>query len=99
MFLRQRLPDKSEYAATAAILALVVDFTRIPVYLWNDTTVLTVNPLLLVGFVVTALVGAQIGRVWLEKWKSNDIQKGIMVGLVVSGVLYVREALEALSAA
>ncbi|HII26847.1 MAG TPA: TSUP family transporter [Candidatus Poseidonia sp.] len=99
MFLRQRLPDKAEYAATAAILALVVDFTRIPVYLWNDTTVLTVNPLLLVGFVVTALVGAQIGRVWLEKWKSNDIQKGIMVGLVVSGVLYVREALEALSAA
>ena len=99
MFLRQRLPDKAEYAATAAILALVVDFTRIPVYLWNDTTVLTVNPLLLVGFVVTALVGAQIGRVWLEKWKSNDIQKGIMVGLVVSGVLYVREALGALSAA
>lgn len=99
MFLRQRLPDKSEYAATAAILALVVDFTRIPVYLWNDATVLTVNPLLLVGFVVTALVGAQIGRVWLEKWKSNDIQKGIMVGLVVSGVLYVREALGALSAA
>ena len=99
MFLRQRLPDKAEYAATAAILALVVDFTRIPVYLWNDTTVLTVKPWLLVGFVIAALAGAQIGRVWLEKWKSNDIQKGIMVGLVVSGVLYVREALEALSAA
>jgi uncharacterized membrane protein YfcA len=61
--------------------------------------VLTVKPWLLVGFVIAALAGAQIGRVWLEKWKSNDIQKGIMVGLVVSGVLYVREALEALSAA
>ena len=77
----------------------MVDFTRIPVYLWNDATVLTVNPWLLVGFVVTALIGAQIGRVWLKKWKSDDIQKGIMIGLVISGVLYIREALGALSAA
>lgn len=97
MFLRQRLPDKSEYAATAAVLALVVDATRIPIYLWNDVSVLTVDTLLLVGFVVAALVGAQIGRIWLEKWKSDDIQKGIMVGLVLSGILYVREALVALS--
>ena len=99
MFLKQRLPDKSEYAATAAVLALVVDMTRIPIYLWNDVSVLTVDPYLLVGFVFAALLGAQIGRIWLEKWKSDDIQKGIMVGLVLSGVLYVREALQALSAA
>jgi uncharacterized membrane protein YfcA len=99
MFLRQRLPDKSAYAATAAVLALVVDATRIPVYLWHDDSVLTVKPWLLGGFVIAALIGAQIGRIWLEKWKRNDIQKGIMVGLVVTGVLYVREAIEALSAA
>ena len=99
MFLKQRLPDKSEYAATAAVLALVVDMTRIPIYLWNDVSVLTVDPFLLVGFVLAALLGAQIGRIWLENWKSDDIQKGIMVGLVLSGILYVREALQALSAA
>ena len=97
MFLKQRLPDKSEYAATAAVLALVVDATRIPIYLWNDRTVLTVDVWLLGGFVIAALIGAQIGRIWLEKWKSDDIQKGIMVGLVLSGILYVREALLALS--
>ena len=33
MFLRKRLPNKTEYAATAAILALVVDMVRIPVYI------------------------------------------------------------------
>jgi uncharacterized membrane protein YfcA len=99
MFLKQRPPDKSEYAATAAVLALVVDATRIPIYLWNDTVVLTVEPWLLLGFVVAALLGAQIGRIWLEKWKNDDIQKGIMVGLVITGFLYVREALEALSVA
>ena len=99
MFLKQRLPDKSEYAATAAVLALVVDATRIPIYLWNDGTVLTVDTWLLGGFVIAALIGAQIGRIWLEKWKSDDIQKGIMVGLVLSGMLYVREALLSLSLA
>ncbi len=97
MFLRQRLPDKTEYAATAAVLALVVDVTRIPVYLWNDTSVLFSQPLLLAGFVVSALIGAQIGRIWLEQWKNDSIQRGIMFGLVLSGVLYLREALDALS--
>jgi uncharacterized membrane protein YfcA len=99
MFLQQRLPNKSEYAATAAVLALVVDATRLPVYVWNDATFLSSNPLLLALFVVSALLGAQLGRRWLEKWKRAAIQRGIMVGLVVSGVLYVREALEALSVA
>ena len=94
----QRLPDKSEHAATAAVLALVVDMTRIPIYLWHDMSVL-MGTWLLIGFVIAALIGAQIGRIWLEKWKSDDIQKGIMVGLVITGVLYVREAIEALSAA
>ena len=97
MFLRQRLPNKNEYAATAAVLAMVVDFTRIPIYLWHDTSVLFSQPLLLIGFVLSALVGAQIGRIWLEKWKNDSIQKGIMLGLVLSGILYVREAMEALS--
>ena len=96
MFLKQRLPDKSAYAATAAVLALVVDATRIPIYLWHDTSVLTTETWLLIGFVVAALVGAQIGRIWLEKWKNEHIQKGIMVGLVLSGALYVYEALGAL---
>ena len=99
MFLRQRLPDKSAYAATAAVLALVVDATRIPIYLWNDASVLTADTLLLLGFVIAALLGAQIGRIWLEHWKSDDIQKGIMVGLVITGFIYIREALVALSSA
>jgi uncharacterized membrane protein YfcA len=98
MFLKDRLPDKSAYAATAAVLALVVDATRIPVYLWHDSTVLTEQTLLLVGFVLAALIGAQMGRRWLSMWETKNIQKGIVVGLVLSGILYIREALVALSA-
>ena len=33
MFLTRRLPDKMTYAATASVLALCVDFSRVPVYL------------------------------------------------------------------
>ena len=33
LFLRKRLPDKVAYAATASILALMVDLSRIPVYM------------------------------------------------------------------
>jgi uncharacterized membrane protein YfcA len=98
MFLKDRLPDKSAYAATAAVLALVVDATRIPVYIWHDSTVLTEQTLLLVGFVLAALIGAQMGRRWLSMWETKNIQKGIVVGLVLSGILYIREALVALSA-
>lgn len=97
MFLKERLPDKSAYAATAAVLALVVDLTRIPIYLVNDASVLSTNTWLMVGFVLSALVGAQLGKRWLERWKSDDIQRGIVIGLVITGILYVREALEALS--
>lgn len=74
MFLKERLPDKSAYAATAAVLALVVDLTRIPIYLVNDASVLSTNTWLMVGFVLSALVGAQLGKRWLERWKSDDIR-------------------------
>ena len=97
MFLQPRLPDKSEYAATAAVLALVVDLTRIPIYLINDASVIQEETSLLFGFVLAALIGARLGKKWLERWKSDDIQKGIMVGLIISGILYIWEAARALS--
>jgi uncharacterized membrane protein YfcA len=97
MFLQSRLPDKSEYAATAAVLALVVDATRIPIYLAHDVSVVTEQTGLLVCFVCAALIGAKIGKRWLKKWKGDHIQRGIMVGLVLSGALYITEALRALS--
>ena len=97
MFLRQRLPDKTEYAATAAVLALVVDLTRIRCLYQIYTCFFFSNSLLLIFFFIAGLVGPHIGRVWLEKWKNDSIQKGIMIGLVLSGILYVREAMDALS--
>ena len=96
MFLQKRLPDKSEYAATAAILALVVDVTRVPVYVALGGWQILDAGLLIVGLVLAAISGVQLGKRWLKSWKSNSIRNGILVAIVASGILYIREAMIAL---
>ena len=96
MFLQKRLPDKAEYAATAAVLALVVDLSRIPVYVALGGWQILDAGALIVGLVFAAILGVQLGKKWLKKWKSERIRNGILVAIVASGLLYVREALIAL---
>ncbi len=96
MFLQKRLPDKAEYAATAAILALVVDITRIPVYVAIGGWQILDSGLLIVGLVIAAILGVQLGKRWLKKWKSNSIRNGILIAIVASGLLYIHEAFIAL---
>ena len=92
MFLQKRLPDKSEYAATAAVLALVVDLTRIPVYVALEGWAILDAGWLIVGLVFSAILGVRLGKRLLEKWKSDTIRNGILVAIVTSGALYIREA-------
>jgi uncharacterized membrane protein YfcA len=96
MFLQKRLPNKTEYAATAAVLALVVDVTRVPVYVALEGWQILDAGWLIMGLVLAAILGVQLGKRWLKKWKSDTIRNGILVAIVVSGVLYIREAAVAL---
>ncbi|MDA8615573.1 sulfite exporter TauE/SafE family protein [Candidatus Poseidoniales archaeon] len=96
MFLQKRLPNKTEYAATAAVLALVVDVTRVPVYVALEGWHILDAGWLIVGLVLAAVLGVQLGKRWLKKWKSDTIRNGILVAIVASGVLYIREAAVAL---
>ena len=96
MFLQKRLPDKSEYAATAALLALVVDITRIPVYVALGGWQILDAGFLIVGLVIAAILGVQLGKLWLKKWESRSIRNGILIAIVASGILYIREACIAL---
>ena len=97
MFLQKRLPNKTEYAATAAVLALVVDVTRVPVYVALEGWQILDAGWLIVGLVLAAVLGVQLGKRWLKKWKSDTIRNGILVAIVASGVLYIREAAVALA--
>ena len=96
MFLQKRLPDKSEYAATAAVLALVVDMTRVPVYVALEGWQILDAGWLILGLVLAAVLGVQLGKRWLKKWKSDAIRNGILVAIVASGAVYIREAAVAL---
>tara|TARA_B100001093_G_scaffold76087_1_gene66906 strand:- start:6290 stop:7039 length:750 start_codon:yes stop_codon:yes gene_type:complete len=96
MFLQKRLPDKSQYAATAAILALVVDVTRVPVYVALEGWQILEAGWLILGLVFSAILGVQLGKRWLKRWKSDRIRIGILIGIVLSGISYVYKAVNSL---
>ena len=93
MFLKRRLSDKMSYAATASVLALCVDLTRIPVYIIFNETEIIQNFSLLLPLTISALLGVQVGKSFLERLKSDTIHHAIMIGIVSSGIYYIFEAL------
>jgi len=93
MFLTKKLPDKMAYAASASIFALCVDLSRIPVYLFFRPEGITENLELTFALVFAALIGVRVGKKWLESMKSDTIRKGIMIGIILSGIFYLVEAI------
>ena len=93
MFLTRRLPDKMAYAATASVLALCVDLSRIPVYLFFRFDEISSHLTLTIVLVASALLGVNVGKRWLKSLKSEWIHNGVMGGIVASGAFYLYEAL------
>ena len=93
MFLTRRLPDKMTYAATASVLALCVDLSRVPVYLLFRYDEMSQHAALTLVLVISALIGVRVGKTWLERLKSEWIHRGVMGGIVLSGAFYMYEAL------
>ena len=93
MFLTRRLPDKMAYAATASVLALCVDLSRVPVYLLFRYDEMSQHAALTLVLVISALIGVRVGKTWLERLKSEWIHRGVMGGIVLSGTFYMYEAL------
>ena len=92
MFLQKRLPDKVAYAATASVLALAVDLTRIPIYIMFEGSAILDEFILIPCLVASAIIGVNLGKRWLTKWKQSAISTGILVAIVASGVMYIVEA-------
>ena len=80
------------YAATASILALCVDLSRIPVYLIFRPEELLAHTQITLVLVVSAITGVRVGKRWLKSLKSSWIQNGVMIGIVASGVFYIWQA-------
>ena len=96
MFLQKRLPDKVSYAATASVLALAVDITRIPIYIIFEGSAILDEYVLILALVISAVVGVNLGKVWLTKWKQSRIRAGILIAIVASGLAYMVEAMVSL---
>jgi len=92
LFLQKRLPNKLAYAATASVLALVVDLTRIPIYLYFEGRGIMGVYILIIALVFAAIMGVQLGKKWLLSWKDSWIRSGILVAIIVSGLMYIYEA-------
>ena len=93
MFLSRRLTNKMSFAATASVLALCVDLTRIPIYLYYRSDEIWEHLQLTGLLVLAALIGVRVGKKWLLKWKSKTIRNWIMFGIIASGIYYLFEAL------
>ena len=93
MFLTTRLPDKMAYAATASVLALCVDLSRIPVYFFFRTEEISNEIPLIVILVISALLGVRVGKKWLQSLKSSQIHNIVMLGIICSGFFFIIEAL------
>ena len=93
MFLSRRLTNKMSFAATASVLALCVDLTRIPIYLYYRPDEIWEHLQLTGLLVLAALIGVRVGKKWLLKWKSKTIRNWIMFGIMASGIYYLFEAL------
>ena len=96
MFLTRRLPDKMAFAATASVLALCVDLTRIPIYLIFRPNEIMEHAELTLILVISALIGVRVGKRWLEKLKSKTIHNAVMFGIVASGIFYIYESINQL---
>ena len=93
MFLTRRLPDKMSYAATASVLALCVDLSRVPVYILSRPEEIYQHLQLTAVMVISALIGVRAGKKWLESLKSAWVNKMVMSGIIASGVFYIYMAL------
>lgn len=93
MFLTRRLPDKMSYAATASVLALCVDLSRVPVYILSRPEEIYQHLQLTAVLVISALIGVRAGKKWLVSLKSAWVNKMVMSGIIASGVFYISMAL------
>ncbi len=78
---------KETFIATAAIIASVVDVTRIPVYIFNQRDVLSDNLLLLSVTTASAFAGTFAGRKFLKKISLKAFKTYVAAMVAIIGVL------------
>ncbi len=79
--------SKETFIATAAIIASIVDFTRIPFYLFNNRHLLADTYLLTGITTAAALAGTFTGKTVLKKVALRHFKTYVAAAIILIGVL------------
>ena len=79
--------EKQELIVSAALIAVVIDLTRIPVYTYANYQYLTDNLLLLALVVLASIIGTLIGSRILPQVSSELFKRIILVAVLFLGIL------------
>lgn len=87
VYLKPMIPDKTTFVATGAALALLVDFTRIPVYFGNGIYTISNLPWMVIGGCVAACIaGTIVGKRLLHKTRNQFIDNMVKYCLILFGL-------------
>ncbi|MDA8215772.1 MAG: sulfite exporter TauE/SafE family protein [Nitrospiraceae bacterium] len=78
---------KETFVATAAIIASVVDITRIPVYIYSNKDVLADNLILLLITTASAFAGTFAGKKFLKNISLKTFKIYVAATIIVIGIL------------
>lgn len=77
--------EKERYIATIASIALLVDFTRIPIYFWQGF--LSKEYYIYIPFLlIIAFIGSWIGRWIVSKIPTEILRKIILLGIIIMSI-------------
>lgn len=79
--------EKKELIVSSALIAVIIDSTRIPVYAYTNFRYLQENILLLSLIVLSAILGTVVGSRILPKVSYDLFKKIILIGVLVLGGL------------
>jgi len=77
---------KEVYIATAALIALLVDFTRIPTYILQGSVQSPQHYVLLPILIISAFLGVKLGKKYIDKIDQGLFKKLVFSGLILLGL-------------
>lgn len=84
---------KQELIVSAALIAVIIDSTRIPVYAYANVHYLQENILLMTSVVLASILGTFIGSKVLPKVSYEWFKKIILLAIFISGMLMLVQVL------
>jgi hypothetical protein len=78
--------SKEVYVATSAMIAVVIDVTRIPTYIFTKAVQESSYYLLIPFLIISAYFGVRTGKIFLAKIKQETFRRIVAVALLLVGI-------------